>query len=230
MAYNYLEAIEKKYLTTDNRNFRFGSIEDGGYSVNIKALEDADILFSGGISSNVEFEYDFYRFNKNIKILMVDPTVSGKKLFAKGITRFFLKKRNKIHYLFNTLIFNYLIRQDRCWHISKWLSAHTSIFDMLREKIQNPDSQKIILKLDIEGSEYSLLNEILSNLNRFNCIVMEFHDLDKKHEIFENFLENCSSQFKLTSLVVNPAGGFDEHKRCKNVEITLTHNRYFQSN
>ena len=60
-----------------------------------KQLQNLNVLFSGGISSNLEFEYDLFRFNDRINIVMVDPTVSGAKLIFKGLARLFFKKPNK---------------------------------------------------------------------------------------------------------------------------------------
>ena len=36
-----------------------------------------------------------------------------------------------------------------------------------------------MLKIDIEGDEYKLLNEVNKNLNKLNLVIIEFHDLRK---------------------------------------------------
>ncbi|MNL50888.1 hypothetical protein D3C87_1739450 [compost metagenome] len=97
MEQNYFKIIEKEFLVESKTAFRFESIEDGGYFISPRNILEAKILFSGGISSNVEFEYDLYRFNKDLLIIMVDPTVSRSKLLAKAILRtFFLETETKI--------------------------------------------------------------------------------------------------------------------------------------
>ncbi|WP_375239949.1 hypothetical protein, partial [Aurantibacter sp.] len=102
---SYYKYFVESYLKKDTSLFKFGSIGDGGYYLNPKTLTESDLLFSGGISSNLEFEFDFYRFNANAPILMIDPTVSKWKLLIKGFTRLFFKKPDKLRYLYNTLIF-----------------------------------------------------------------------------------------------------------------------------
>jgi hypothetical protein len=218
---NYLEIIQKEFLVKTQSAFRFGSINDGGYYISPKNVLEADILFSGGISSNTEFEYDMFRFNKDIKIIMVDPTVSKIKLLSKAFLRIFFFKKEKLKYIINTLIFIYLQRSGRCWHVSKWLSVKIGILDCIKEKIIDFDTKKIILKLDIEGSEYDLLDEILANIHLFNCMVFEFHDLDKQYLKLYNFLQKCSSSFDMTHLEVNHSGGFSKIGQPKVVEFTL---------
>jgi hypothetical protein len=218
---NYLEVIRKEFFVQSETAFRFGSINDGGYYISPKSVLEADILFSGGISSNTEFEYDLFRFNKDIKIIMVDPTVSKTKLLIKAILRIFLFKKEKLRYFINTLIFIFMLRSGRTWHINKWLSANTGILDCIKEKINDFETKKILLKLDIEGSEYDLLDEILAHIHLFDCIVFEFHDLDRKHLELYNFLKKCAANFDMIHLEVNPCGGFSKMDQPKVIEFTL---------
>jgi hypothetical protein len=224
MNKDYYNQIKEEFLIEDINSYKFGSIDDGGYFINPKTILEADILFSGGISSNVEFEYDLFRFNSAIKIIMVDPTVSPLRLISKGILRSLLLKKNKLRYLSNTLVFIHMIRSGRSWHIKKWLSDKNKIFDIISEKIKLEKNSKIILKLDIEGSEYDLLEEIEKNLDLFNCLIFEFHDLNDKHEMVYNFLKKCNDKFNLVCLEINPSGGFDKQNRPKNIEVTLERN------
>lgn len=221
MENNYLEIISKEFLVITQTAFRFGSINDGGYHISPKNVLAADILFSGGISSNTEFEYDMFRFNKDIKIIMVDPTVSKIKLLSKAFLRIFFFKKEKLRYFVNTLIFIYLQRSERCWHISKWLSANTGIIDCIKEKIVDFDAEKILLKLDIEGSEYDLLDEILANIHLFDCMVFEFHDLDNRYLECYVFLKKCSIHFDIIHLEINPSGGFSKNGQPKVIELSL---------
>jgi hypothetical protein len=219
MIENYYEKIKNQFLVEDQSLFRFGSIDDGGYYIRPSTLKKSQLLFSGGISSNLEFEYDVFRFNDSIYILMIDPTVSGPKLVLKGLARMFLKKPNKLRYLFNALQFNYLIRSERCKHLKLWLKKPESILKIASNTFKQKNN--ILLKLDIEGSEYDFLDEISSNLGCFSALVFEFHDLHKHHEVVYNFIKSCTIQFDLVYLGINPSGGFDGAHRPKCIEITL---------
>lgn len=221
MEKDFYNDLIKNFYVEDKNVFRFGSIDDGGYYIKPSTILEADILFSGGISSNLEFEFDLFRFNKDIKVFMVDPTVSTLKLSVKSILRIFLGKKEKIRYLYNTLLFIYMTRTNRCWHINKWLSNENKIFDIIAEKIKLEKESKIILKLDIEGSEYELLNEIENNIELFSCLIFEFHDLDKKHEIAYDFIEKCCLKFDIVYIGINQVGGYDKNRRPKIIEVSL---------
>lgn len=219
MTENYYTRIKEQFLVEDTSLFRFGSIDDGGYFLRPGTLKISQLLFSGGISSNLEFEYDTFRFNDKINIIMIDPTVSGPKLILKGLARLFFKKPDKIRYLFNALQFNYLVRTSRCKHLKLWLKQPESILKIAKETFNQ--NKNILLKLDIEGSEYDFLEEISAHLDCFSALVFEFHDLHKKHELLISFLESCSKQFDVVHLNINSSGGFDGEERPKCVEVTL---------
>ena len=218
---DYYQKIKDDFLVEEPNLFRFGSIDDGGYYLRPETLKNTELLFSGGISSNLEFEHDAFRFNPDLKILMIDPTVSGSKLLLKGFARLFFKKRDKIRYIFNALLFNYLVRTERCKHLKLWLNKEQSIFNLSQSNFNI--EKNILLKLDIEGSEYDFLEEIVNRQNAFKAMVFEFHDLDKKHELVYNFLKQCNATFKMVHLNINPAGGYiNGLPKC--IEISLERN------
>ena len=221
MENNYFEVISSEFLVKNDAAFRFGSINDGGYYVNPKKVLEADILFSGGISSNVEFEYDIFQFNKDIKLIMVDPTVSQIGLLSKALLRIFFFKNEKLRYLINTLTFVLMLQSGRGWHIKKWLSSKTGILQCMHEKNVSFENKKSLLKLDIEGGEYDMLDEIIENIHLFNCMVFEFHDLDVKHTLLYDFLKKCSTHFDMIHLEVNHCGGFSKYGQPKLLEFTL---------
>ena len=206
---NY-KTIKDKYLQSKEGLIRFGSIADGGYYLSPECIKKSDLLFSGGISSNVEFEFDFYRFNPTASILMIDPTVSKWKLLLKGIARLFLNKTRKLSYLYNTLIFWDLTNKKRCKHFSKWLKAPEQIFSIIQTYFG--DKKAVVLKLDIEGSEYDFLDEILEHQHLISAMVFEFHDLHLKHQKLIEFLEHITKTFNLVHLEINPSGGFENNQ------------------
>lgn len=216
---NYFENLKTEFLVIDTAVFRFGSIGDGGYYLRPSTIQNSKVLFSGGISSNLEFEYDLFRFNEELMILMVDPTVSAYKLIGKGLVRLFFTKPEKIRYLINALTLKLLLKSQRCVHLKLWLNKDQRILDLIKAKF-NID-RRILLKLDIEGSEYDFLEEIIKNLASFNAMVFEFHDVHLKHHLVHDFIKTCNSEFKLVHLSDNPAGGYDSNNRPKNIEISL---------
>ena len=54
------------------------------------------------------------------------------------------------------------------------------------------ESKYIFLKIDIEGSEYRFLHDILANEERITGIVLELHDVDIHLKEIENFINRFS--------------------------------------
>lgn len=203
---NYYQYIKDLYLIESTTLLRFGSIEDGGYYLSPNSITESDMLFSRGISSNVEFEFDFYRLNPNASLLMVDPTVSKSKLLLKGLARLFFKKSRKLSYLYNRLMFWDLLNQKRCKHLDIWLKQPEQIFGLIQSEFG--EQSAVLLKLDIEGSEYDFLEEIIAHQSQIRAMVFEFHDLDVKHHLLLDFIEKISNNFNLVYMEINPSGGF----------------------
>lgn len=216
---NYYDTIVTDFLKPEAKLFKFGSIGDGGYYLKPETIKKSKLLFSGGISSNLEFEFDMFRFNPTAKILMIDPTVSKSKLLLKGLVRLFFKKPYKLRYLYNTLIFMDLLKNERCKHLSLWLKDPIQLLELAKSNFNIEDG--VLLKLDIEGSEYDFLKEITSNLDRFSAMVFEFHDVHKNHNLVYEFIKICSTTFNLVHIEINPSGGFDAGNRPKCIEVSL---------
>ena len=56
--------------------------------------------------------------------------------------------------------------------------------------------EQVFIKMDIEGSEYRVLDEIVDNASVFSGLVIEFHDADLHIDRISNFL----NQFLLLTL------------------------------
>ena len=70
----------------------------------------------------------------------------------------------------------------------------SSIFNEINYK-------NLFLKVDIEGSEYRILDTLVDNKNRISGLVIEFHDCDLHLEAIKNFLKNF--QIKLIHIHAN---------------------------
>ena len=57
------------------------------------------------------------------------------------------------------------------------------------------------MKIDIEGSEYRLLKDIVKNKNVINGLIIEFHELDLHLDKVSNFVKELD--FKVTHVHAN---------------------------
>ena len=120
-------------------------------------LNEIDFCFSAGVGHTSDFEKDLYS-NYRIRSFMLDASVDFPRL--KGDFFEFEKK------------FLGIYDSDKVMTMSSWLEVHTS-----------SETDKLLLQMDIEGSEYEILAfEPCSTLSRFSCMVIEFHDF---HKLFD---------------------------------------------
>ena len=74
-------------------------------------------------------------------------------------------------------------------------------------------------KIQEVGEITSVLDEIIKNKNKINCIIIEFHDVDLHIKKIVNFIQKL--KFQLTHIHPNNFGGVDNNGNPKVLEITL---------
>lgn len=164
---------------------RFGSKNDGGYLIpNI--LDSISACFSAGVGNNTEFEKHLKE--KNLNIFLADGTI---------------KKNNKLKK------FNFL---------KKNLSSYSDKKNItLTEWVDNNNIKKknnLLLKLDIEGSEYEVIHSVPQNyLKMFKVIIIEFHYLEKlnnilNYKIFFNCFKKILINFEVAHIHPNNCQGY----------------------
>jgi hypothetical protein len=161
---------------------RIGATRDGGYVGLLESVPQC--LISGGAGKNIDFEVELALLGSDI--LLFDPTV--KKL---------PKNHSRITHVPLAL----------CSNDSRQFKKGMNLSTALELEKQDHNS-KFWLKLDIEGSEYELLDEKLEILDSFEQVFIEFHDVYKilGKEFRDRFLRIISylnSNFYLVSINSN---------------------------
>jgi len=182
---------------------RIGQKKDGGYLIPEKCLSTTKILYSFGLEADWSFEEDFYN-QTGSKIYCYDHTVNWTfffKLFIrnpKTIFKFFeykkfFDKKNKFH-----------IRKMICPTESYEPSLGENSLADLNSIIKVNTKNEIFLKIDIEGHEYRILDQIKKYSSSINGLVIEFHDCDLHHKKIKHFINNFELQ--LVHIHVNNYG------------------------
>ena len=207
---------------------RVGNLSDGGYVMSRSAIESSEVLLSLGLGENWTFENAFSEINKNASINIYDHTVSLNFFFNKvlrGLVKLLIfkeslsdvlarAKRLKDYFLFWVINSRNKHNQIRIDEAS--LGAALSRY---------ADSEMIGLKIDIEGSEWELLNLIALNKDRFQFLLIEIHDFDKHVEQLLDFLRELSGHFVLAHLHPNNFETLGSNGFPKVFEITLLRSR-----
>ena len=203
---------------------RVGNFSDGGYLMSISAIEGSDVLLSLGLGENWSFEKAFSEINRNASIDIYDHTVSL-HFFVSKVLKGILKAL-----LFKETFSNILARSNRLKdYFFFWIMNSRNKHHQIRigeaslsaALSRYKNSNLIGLKVDIEGSEWEILNLIAGNKDRFQFLLIEIHDFDNHVDQLRDFLREMSGQFVLAHLHANNFETLGINGFPKVFEITL---------
>ena len=154
---NFLKPVKFNNLT------RLGSLLDGGYIIPLNSVLESSFLLSGGISVNTDFENDVKSINTHIDVVLVDGSLN---IFKYFILRPFYKLLTigKLYPFIES--YNFFRIYKKSIFLKKYISSNFGIDKMLKYTEPNSNNKTGLLKLDIEGSEYEILEMILDNKNK----------------------------------------------------------------
>ena len=171
---------------------RLGKDFDGGYLVCKRDVEASDGLIGLGVCDDWSFEGDFRAINK-VTIEAYDRSVGG-RFFFNAIFRRFLRLYNLPKFLKAiTTFFSYFyfFGQSGVTHHRKYIGANfPPKMITLKEAFQNMAGEKTFLKIDIEGSEYRILDDLIEGANRTSGLAIEFHDCDLHMDRILKFVDD----------------------------------------
>lgn len=211
MALEQIFKPKKKYKIQ-----RIGGMYDGGYLVGDNSLKKTKILVSFGIGFDWQFEKQFAKINNDLKVWCYDENLTLNyliKQFVKEIIFLPIYRRSSLIKCFQNIIeFLFLIIIKK--------------FRFYKKKISYGDLDKILinknnifLKVDIEGSEYRILNEIILNQRKIIGLTIEFHDFNYQKNIIIDFIKRLN--LCLIHIHPNNYGGKDINGDPKVIELTF---------
>lgn len=169
---------------------RLGRNHDGGYLVFEGDVDATSILISLGINDDWSFEESFLLLNP-VPLFAYDGSIR-----VKFIRRKFIKAQLNI---FNPIMawrrrkfYKSLARfftDDRIL-IEKFVGPSAAFNQVSLDTVLSPhEGDGVFLKIDIEGGEYRILDDILRHQGSLVGLVIEFHDCDLHLARMERFVE-----------------------------------------
>lgn len=226
--YNYL----KPYLCKDLQ--RAGRNQDGGYVVSQNSIIKTNYLISFGLGTDWSFEIDYLEKNKKGIIYMYDHTVSFKTFFfpfLKCLKRFltFRKSYKDLKGRYNKMI-NYLnfVNNKRVFYYKKKIDLELSNKKENLKSIlkKNQKIDRFILKVDIEGSEFKLIKDIIFFYKQIDMLIIEFHELEIKENKFNEEMLKLNNYFDIIHIHGNNHCKINKFGLPIALELTLLSKHY----
>ena len=200
---------------------RCGRDNDGGYLVSKKTIGETGTVISFGIFDDCSFETQFKKI-KPVQVHCYDKTVN-KTYWKKRIYNDIGASLYNLNYSFLKNTFS------RYFEFKKFFKDKTNYLtiDTIRtgsvKKILNNSQSNLpkpfFFKIDIEGSEYRILDELIEFQNLICGLVIEFHDLDLNLNKVEKFIKNFN--LNLTHIHPNNYGELDLNGNPTVLEMTF---------
>lgn len=211
---------------------RLGRDGDGGYLIDLRCIGYADCLVSIGINDDWSFEKDF-NARSQAPIIAIDATTSrwlfrrrqyreAIKSFLKGLAG--QKNRDDPRRHKELLMdYNEFFRND-IRHIRKFVASskdtkHITINDVVNELLPK-HHRRLLLKIDIEGAEYGILNDICRVSGKLVGLVMEFHDVAERIDEIKEFMAKLP--LYLCHVHCNNYGKIDDQGLPEVIELSFT--------
>jgi len=210
-------------LVKSNNLCRVGGYRDGGYVLPFSSIVDSDILISGGIGSNARYETDVIDINPKIKIIPYDKSFSVIRMFLRILYHVFKKNIDFRQSMIESL--SAIIVKNKFGIRKEFLTKKNDIERVLFEN--KITSNKILIKLDIEGSEYEILESIFSNESRITALNIEFHSLNKQKnlQLLKSFVQK--TKMKLIFISINETSIVDGFPSI--IELSFTSDKYLDN-
>jgi len=203
---------------------RIGDRNDGGYVIPRLCLALTSTLVSLGLGHNWSFDDEFAAAS-HAYVIGVDGSVTTWSFVRRALQKF----RHGVGHLLTLHPRKARARLRRAMDLVRWArrfharsDAHgrihqrlvssragdefISVAAVLGDRDQRNGS--LFLKMDIEGSEYEVLGDIVERAASFNGLAIEFHDLDAKADAFTTGVRALQKEFVIVHAHANNNGGF----------------------
>lgn len=202
---------------------RIGAHGDGGYVIPEVCLSKTKSLLSLGLSLNWSFDNHFIQ-QSEVFLVGVDGSLTRRNIFLRACKRLFdvlfylcffdfkksIKRLNDLKDAIDCFSRMYLnVNEKKERFFCRWVGSsdtedRITINELIKILPGVPGS--VFLKLDIEGSEYDVFDQIVTNQNLLNGVVAEFHDLGNRSKDFKKILVSMSKYFEIIHIHGNNNG------------------------
>ena len=188
---------------------RIGPSADGGYFVVDASIAATKLLIGFGLNDDWRFEEHFIGLAK-CPTVVFDHTVDG-RFWAMRLAASAAKlalRRGAVKDLFKYWRYRTFFAGANA-HERVKIGYDTEGSISLDTILKKWKARPIFLKMDIEGSEYRILDTIIEHAGEFSGMAIEFHDVDLHRETIKKFVSAVESAQTLVYIQANNNGAID---------------------
>ena len=221
----------KPYQIKNSNLIRIGPNKDGGYVIDKRIIKRTYNLITCGLNDDWEFEKEFLKRNIKCHLYAYDHTINNKfwiKRFIKDIIHLLLLKKLrwwKILDIFKYINYLNFFRKKKI-HFKKKIVFKKKNYEEITIPEILKNLKNIFLKIDIEGDEYQILNDIKKNSKNLVFLIIEFHDVHKNLKKIEKFLKKFD--LKLIHIHANNFEGTNRDNVPKVLELSLLNKKFYK--
>jgi hypothetical protein len=202
---------------------RVGSDHDGGYLVDPKSIEQSNALIALGVGRNWSFEKDFLE-RKSVRIHAYDYSIGLGYWIKHFLKRVLAVLIGRFSAPFDAvklfLEFKIFFKDSAVLYLEK-VGTAPGCDTNLKKALDRLDRAPLFLKVDIEGYEYQILEEIIRCKDDLTGLVIEFHSVSDNIEKIEDFINKIG----ITLIHIHPNNNrLDEEGGPKAIELTFSKN------
>lgn len=202
---------------------RMGSDHDGGYLVDPKSIEQSNALIALGVGRNWSFEKDFLE-RKSVRIHAYDYSIGLGYWIKHFLKRVLAVLIGRFSAPFDAvklfLEFKIFFKDSAVLYLEK-VGTAPGCDTNLKKALDKLDRAPLFLKVDIEGYEYQILEEIIRCKDDLTGLVIEFHSVSDNIEQIEDFINKIG----ITLIHIHPNNNrLDEEGDPKAIELTFSKN------
>lgn len=200
---------------------RVGPASDGGYVAAGATLAPVTLLLSMGLNDDWRFEEEFHA-RTGASILCFDGSVDTRFWVRHAIRQVRARAFGKALDFFR---YRRFFSRPGISHRRQMIGFDGPGTVSLSTILAEVSDAHIFLKMDIEGGEYRILDQIVEHRARFTGIVMELHDVDLHRDRIARFFE-AMREFVIVALYPNNVGGVDRQGDPVLIEISMARADY----
>ena len=226
---------ELKPYSVDLKNLvRIGPNFDGGYIIDKRIINQTKTILTLGLSDDWRFEKEYLKLNSSCKIFAYDHTVDNnfwKKRLIKDLINFIKLKKlrpKKIIDIFKYIDYKFFFKGNNL-HIKKKIVNKSENLNEISFIETIEDLHDVLVKIDIEGDEDSILHNIRKVEKQIMCLLIEFHNISENINNIVNFIKNLK-ELKLIHIHGNNYAGTNNLGDPNCIELTFLNSRNFEIN